>query len=338
MNTRRVMTWVIFWSSVALALGALAWVSIEVVALEKRETRSTLNASRQEDIRRALWRMDSRMAPILAIEAARPYNDYQDLEHSPAPWLEGAKANDLASTNTSNQGLSYAKQYFQFSDSTQPTEFVGRISQLLEATSDTDQDPTHHPPSGGLGIAGDFAQKLGKASEDQAPNATKESRASESDYEARKRVAELATQSAIDPSDESSSPIPSAMDAESDADLKSARDDSAPDSALGNAQGFTLEHIEAQDAIKAIDLSDQPQADGVASAPDPVTTSNPAQPVATLVPRWIEDAAGTMQLVLVRSVTIDNQPMIQGVWLDWSTLRSDLLESVDDVMPGATLV
>ena len=34
MNTRRLMAWLIFWSSVALALGALAWVSVEVVALE----------------------------------------------------------------------------------------------------------------------------------------------------------------------------------------------------------------------------------------------------------------------------------------------------------------
>ena len=72
MNTRRVMTWVIFWCSVALALGALAWVSVQVVALERSEVRSRISADRQETIRRALWRLDSTVAPLLAVEASRP--------------------------------------------------------------------------------------------------------------------------------------------------------------------------------------------------------------------------------------------------------------------------
>ena len=45
-----------------------------------------------------------------------------------------------------------------------------------------------------------------------------------------------------------------------------------------------------------------------------------------------------MQLVLVRSAIIDEQQVVQGVWLDWDALRADLLDSVNDVMPGSSLV
>ncbi|MGV6813879.1 MAG: sensor histidine kinase, partial [Phycisphaerales bacterium] len=213
--------------------------------------------------------------------------------------------------------------------STQPTEFVGRISQLLDAPSDTDQDPTNQPPSRDLGITGDIASNAGKASGDQPSDATKESRASDSDYEARKRVAELATQSTIDPTDESISPTPFAAESASDG---------VGESAKSEAKGRSLDQADVQDMRTAFALTDEPQAEGTKNKTNLAHAPYTTQPVATLVPRWIKDAAGVEQLVLVRSVIIDNQPMIQGVWLDWPTLRSDLLESVDDVMPGATPV
>lgn len=72
MNARPFMWWV-FWIGAAMVLGALAWASLGVAGLERRNEINRQHAQRQEAIRLALWRLDSRLAPIIAAEAARPF-------------------------------------------------------------------------------------------------------------------------------------------------------------------------------------------------------------------------------------------------------------------------
>lgn len=51
-----------------------------------------------------------------------------------------------------------------------------------------------------------------------------------------------------------------------------------------------------------------------------------------LKPRWLED-----QLLLLRTVKLDGQPRVQGLWLDWPGLRTKLLETIKDLFPHAEL-
>ena len=51
-----------------------------------------------------------------------------------------------------------------------------------------------------------------------------------------------------------------------------------------------------------------------------------------MTPLWV---AG--QLLLVRQVTIGEQKLVQGCWLDWPVLREDLLAGVRDLLPDADL-
>ncbi|MDF1808982.1 MAG: HAMP domain-containing sensor histidine kinase [Phycisphaerales bacterium] len=311
MNTRRAMTWVIFGASVVLALGALAWVSIEVVALEKRETLSTLNANRQESIRRSLWRMDSRMAPVLAIEASRPYSNYKALENNREQWLQQVASGRSLTTPSSNSGYSYANQYFEFDQDFEDTEVVGKISSALK--SNRSQWDIEIPDSSTQARSDEMQISL---SEEQG-NVQEAELSADSDYEARKRVADLVSQTNIDSKDGLTAP---------NAFSNQSLEEDKKESTIPNDPKLNLQKF-----------GDEEPSQSFEGKFEKIAESQSSDQIGTLIPRWISDDVGATQLVLVRSVIIDNQSVMQGVWLDWPKLRDDLLDSVEDVMPGATL-
>jgi len=287
-NTRRVMTWVIFWSSVALALGALAWVSVEVVSLERREAESRAQASREESIRRALWRLDSMMAPVLAIEAARPIEDYSKLQS----WsIDSSTMNQL---RVGTQLDTYATRYFNFAEHPSTLDgmkFIESAPQyLLEMSENRKEDETPEEVS------------------------TESSKAAESDFDARNRIAQIATQNApqrgVVTEDESTR-----SDAEQVPQPEQAKLLSDSLQRSSNPQGFEM----------ASSLADEIAGD----APPPPGAGS-------LTPRWIE-RENELRLVLVRDAIVNNQAVLQGLELDWEKLRADLLGSIADVLPEATL-
>jgi hypothetical protein len=72
-----------FVSCLIVVLGALAWVSVVVVSLDRRDVETQRQAELQENIRLALWRMDSALNPIVAQEQTRPFHEYQALYMPP---------------------------------------------------------------------------------------------------------------------------------------------------------------------------------------------------------------------------------------------------------------
>src|SRR5215204_522117 len=66
---RRGLLWFIFSLCVIIGLAAMAWISLTVVRLDRQ-------AQVEENVRLALWRMDSSLAPLIAQETARPYFAY----------------------------------------------------------------------------------------------------------------------------------------------------------------------------------------------------------------------------------------------------------------------
>ena len=105
MNARRGLMWWVFWTGAALVLAALAWASIAVARLERRNEAARQTVQHQEVIRLALWRVDSQLAPIIAMEAARAPAAIGNLElradavpgRSAAPFVEGFWNIDAAS-------------------------------------------------------------------------------------------------------------------------------------------------------------------------------------------------------------------------------------------------
>lgn len=291
MNTRRVMTWLIFWGSVLIALGALAWVSVEVVALERREAESRMQATRQDAIRRALWRLDSTMAPVLAIEAARPSGAFTTLQtagQSSDPVRTGAPLDQ------------YARQYFNYAYGTEGDDELAQQLQSMPATQDiepTDQ-PSGDPPS-------ESVQVLSKRSD--------------SDFEARNRIAQIVTQNAA----------PQRSVAQQGSE--------APES---ESLGLRLQDGAMSDpSAEAFGRKDRSDSDTYTGSMALRATESLglSTTVGTLTPRWIE-TGGEPRLVLVRDAIVNGERVVQGVELDWESLRADLLESIGDVLPGSTLV
>ncbi len=107
MNARRGLMWWVFWSGAMLVLAALAWASIAVARLERRNEAARQTMQHREVIRLALWRVDSQLAPIIAMESARTPTaigatedrlEDQAMHYQPAPFVQGYWNFDASNT------------------------------------------------------------------------------------------------------------------------------------------------------------------------------------------------------------------------------------------------
>ncbi|WP_425614608.1 sensor histidine kinase [Anatilimnocola sp. NA78] len=64
--------WATFLLGLALVLPAFAWLTIKAMELDQANALARRQAELEQDIGRALWRMDALLTPLLAQEAARP--------------------------------------------------------------------------------------------------------------------------------------------------------------------------------------------------------------------------------------------------------------------------
>ncbi len=69
-------TAIAFGLCLALVLGAMGWVSLTALRLDRAEAEARRQGAIEENVRLALWRMDSALAPLIARENARPYFNY----------------------------------------------------------------------------------------------------------------------------------------------------------------------------------------------------------------------------------------------------------------------
>ncbi|MDX1681710.1 MAG: hypothetical protein R3336_01195, partial [Phycisphaeraceae bacterium] len=79
-------TWVVYGLAAAAVIGATAWISQMTVQLDRRDALQQQQAAYQENLRLALWRMDSFMMALIAREDARPPAHYQAF-YAVTPWL-----------------------------------------------------------------------------------------------------------------------------------------------------------------------------------------------------------------------------------------------------------
>jgi two-component sensor histidine kinase len=68
--------WTAFGLCLAVVLGAMGWLSITVLRLDRAQTQAKQRAAFEENVRLALWRMDSALSGTIAAENARPYFAY----------------------------------------------------------------------------------------------------------------------------------------------------------------------------------------------------------------------------------------------------------------------
>ncbi len=71
------LIWIGFALCLALVVGAMAWLTATTMRLGKAEAAARTEAALEENVRLALWRMDSALAPVLAQESAQPILSYR---------------------------------------------------------------------------------------------------------------------------------------------------------------------------------------------------------------------------------------------------------------------
>ena len=76
------LTWLAFGACLAVVALVMGWLTVTVLRLDHAEAEAGRQALVEENIRLALWRMDSAMGPLIAAESARPYFVYTTL-HAP---------------------------------------------------------------------------------------------------------------------------------------------------------------------------------------------------------------------------------------------------------------
>jgi signal transduction histidine kinase len=80
------LLWALYAAGSGLVLLALAASTRVALQLEQAELRARWEAHREQNLRLALWRLDSWMAPLLATEATRPYFAYLPYIATSRPW------------------------------------------------------------------------------------------------------------------------------------------------------------------------------------------------------------------------------------------------------------
>ena len=104
--------WLGFVACLALALAAMAWVTATALRLDRAESAARAEAALEENVRLALWRMDSALAPLLAQESAQPVFSYRAFVPNwtpnglaiPSPLLAGQSPLALVHFQFSSEG------------------------------------------------------------------------------------------------------------------------------------------------------------------------------------------------------------------------------------------
>ena len=83
--------WLLYTFGLAGVVAAFGWLTVKALELDRAESLARRQAEVEEDVSHALWRMDARLTPILAQEAARPDFVYRPVYPIEQPAGKGGK-------------------------------------------------------------------------------------------------------------------------------------------------------------------------------------------------------------------------------------------------------
>lgn len=337
MNRAR-WTWCIYSACACAVLGGLGWASFKALDLERREAQAQAEARIEEAARLALWRMESTIAPIIARESSRPYFHY--LSFYPTNRAYARMANEFV-----------------------PGEVVVP-SPLLR---------TPEPP-----IVLYYQMQDGRLTSPQAPDdstlAAKDAFFTSYEFDtARRRLTDLGVQLGVtEEFDLHAKDLKSKLEVQAagpppppETWTKAQQIDSAQ--TLQNVSEY-VQRAKAQESFNRTQVAErleqqtetapgelqasmkratksrpleEPAAEATQDFDDTLTvqTRSDELPVVQgpLVAKWL-GLPDTPQLIVERQISIGPRSMTQGFLLDWPALRSMLIESAGDLLPGINVI
>jgi signal transduction histidine kinase len=302
--------WIAFLLCLSVVLTAMGWVSLTALQLDRAEAKANRQAALEENVRLALWRMDSAMSPIVAHESARPYFAYSTF--LPVNRAYGRMFNPksagemLIPSPLLNEGSPYALVYFQF-------EPDGRLSSPLVPAGNN--YPLAVPKYLSPDLFAEAKTQLGRVAHlvdrrqlmVELPQCIPASRevvlapAMANSFNAN------ADQQARRPSRRYASQLPSQGDADE-----------------------LNQRVQAVKNTTAIAQTQRPfngMSDSLLRPMGPTDVNG-----VLMTPLW----AGA-DLILARRIVVSGQEYVQGCLLDWPAIREWLLQDIGDLLPAAAL-
>ena len=298
--TRPLHIYVVFLACLALVLAAMAWLTVRVIKLDRTEQQARRQAEIEENVRLALWRMDSALAPIIARESTRPSFAYQPFyaeKHAYTRMFAQLEEGDVqVPSPLLTQATPYILLHFQ----------IGPTGQLTSP-----QVPSSNER--------DLAESYCTTYENIESSSAK-----------LKRLAALVqpeTLAAALPANVLST-APAANDIQAMAGPANygpaSKQSKQVQRNIAEWGARNQSYNSSKDLQQA--MSSAPIQKSALPQPSPDLTPG------LLAPLWIGDA-----LLLARRIQAGKSTCIQGCWMDWPMLNRWLVESVKDLLPNAAL-
>ncbi len=361
MSSRR-WSYAVFVLGTLLVFGALGWVTFHTLRLERREREALAHAQQQENIRLALWRMDSTITPILAREAARPYFEYRSFYPADKAYtrlLNQVRPGEvLVASPLLQQAGPFVRLHFEVDEGgtlTSPQVPTGEMRPLAESV---------YVSGYALSLAEQALGELRDIFLSNGPAEKQRSFASQESNVAEPTAAmdEVRTNA---PLESAASPLQSAQTMRQNASEYQSRARNIEQAVRGQTAGIPLPQTAAAPPATELErngLTGKESKELIAAREDlaggaarkaggaefgAALSKDAVEPVLAgaleagviqreFVPRWVGTGSGR-ELVYTREVDAGHRHMTQGFWVDWPGLRETLLASVADILPGATL-
>jgi len=293
--------WLAFGLCTLAVLGAMAAMSVVMLALEKESAAVRI---RESALRVALWRMDSFLAPHLAREAARPHYEYLPFFEANTTYTRMYSEIAPGSVLAPSPLLTFSSEYF-------PIHF--------QVGADGAVTSPQVPEGNELDLAEATLLAPGEIDRRRALLERVRALIDVPALELACSMAEMRMTSAM--TDPVGAPPRQTLAAQQ--------------------QGQSEEDLSIQESQKRAAYNWNVQMDvgkgkvdtGLAAATNGASTG-------ALVPVWLGAPAGAVsqpELLFVRRLKMDEGDIYQGFMVDWNTLRAALLEQVNDLFTEARL-
>jgi signal transduction histidine kinase len=296
--------WAVYVVAVLVVLGAMSWLSVKAIELERAELLAQRQAELDESVGAALWRMDVTLMPHLAREAARPHAAYEQVVN--AVNVAGNAGPSIVLSPLLTDRSEYVLVNFQVAPgdvwsspqspspdmtpvvhengvaSTQLTEWTGRLNELQERVS-YDQLASSLP-----------SEELPPLDSPTGMN--------------------YFTNSAVDMQQ---------------VQQMQQRPPQSGRAAFGRNQQARAanDFVNRDQAMQSIALSQK-----AAQMPEFNLPSATVALEGVSQPMWVGS-----QLLLARRVQVHKRVVIQGCWLDWKRIQAALKAEVADLLPSIEL-
>jgi signal transduction histidine kinase len=314
--------WLFYVAALTLVICAMGWLTLKALEVDRAEALARQQAELEEDIGRALWRMDVKLVPHLAREAARPYFVYKPLLNVPndsgpagtspklSPLLtdrsEFVRVNfqvepgDVWSSPQTPSGAECVvacDNGISIAEITQCTEVLAELQEVVSYELLSFTCPSESPPPSDAEVRpGAWQSKL-------VQNAAIDSQ----QLKQNQQVLEAQSQA----------PGQVAMRQSPGGKPRLERAQARIENDLLNRDAALQRYAQQEAREQRVNLSTpslEPAQEGVSR------------------PIWVGQ-----ELLLARRVELDERVVIQGCWLDWPHIRDSLIEEVADVLPQVEL-